>query len=233
MTGVGALRKAIGKGKQDMAEIQLKVLMVNAGPHKRGCTNRALEEIASELERQNVGSTIFWVGTKPIASCISCHRCAELGRCVFDDRVNDFVDIALHYDGIVLGSPVHYGAATGAATAFFDRAFYTLSRAGGPDALRMKVGAAVASCRRAGNTATIDQLNRYFQLLQMPIATGRYWNIVHGYTPYDVEQDAEGLQNLRYLARNMAFLMKTVAAAPQMGIELSAQEPAVYTNFIR
>lgn len=209
------------------------VILVNAGPHARGCTDRALREVAAALEDNGVAANIFWVGTKPLASCIACKRCEELGKCVFDDRVNEFTAIVRDYDGIVLGSPVHFGAATGAATAFFDRAFYSLRRSMGDDGFRMKVGAAVASCRRAGNTATIDQLNRYFQLLQMPIATSRYWNIVHGATAEEVERDTEGLQAMRFLGANMAFLIKSIRAAREAGIELSAQEPTIYTNFIR
>lgn len=210
-----------------------KVILVNAGPHAHGCTDRALREVAAALEGQGVRADVFWVGVKPLASCIACRRCAELGRCVFDDRVNEFTPVVMGYDGIVLGSPVHFGAATGAATAFFDRAFYSIRQSAGDDAFRMKVGAAVTSCRRAGNTATIDQLNRYFQLLQMPIVTSRYWNVVHGATAEEVEQDAEGLQAMRYLGNNMAFLVKAIRAARASGVELPRQEPTVYTNFVR
>lgn len=212
---------------------QPKVLLVNAGPRKSGCTNRALEEVAAGLERQDVGTELFWVGNKPLNSCIGYRRCKELGRCVFDDRVNDFVAIARDFDGIVLGSPVHFGAATGAATAFFDRGFYALRQSLGDEAFRMKVGAAVTSARRAGNTATIDQLNRYFLLLQVPVATSRYWNIVHGYTPEQVEQDEEGMQAMRVLGGNMAFLIKAILFAREAGITPPKQEPTVYTNFIR
>lgn len=209
-----------------------RVILVNARPHQHGCTDRALREVAGALKREGVGGDVFWVGTKPLASCIACKRCAETGRCVFDDRVNDFVKVALDYDGIVLGSPVHFGAATGAATAFLDRAFYALRQSAGDAGFRMKVGAAVTSCRRAGNTATIDQLNRYFQLLQMPIATSRYWSIVHGATAEEVERDEEGLQAMRFLGGNMAFLIKAIRAAREAGMSLPAQEPTAYTNFI-
>lgn len=212
---------------------QLKVLLVNAGPHKAGCTNRALDEVARALREEGLATEMFWVGNKPVASCLACRRCDELGHCVMNDRVNDFVALAPDCDGIVLGSPVHFGAATGAATAFYDRAFYTLLRSSAENALRMKVGAAVTSCRRAGNTATIDQLNRYFQLTQMPIVTSSYWNIVHGATPADVEQDAEGLQTMRTLGRNMAFLIKAIRQAEHAVIEPAPPEPRVYTNFIR
>ncbi len=210
-----------------------RVLLVNAGPHKTGCTNRALEEVAATLREEGVSTEIFWVGNKPVASCLACRRCDELGRCIINDRVNDFVAIAPGYDGIVLGSPVHFGAATGAATAFYDRAFYALLRSSAGNALRMTVGAAVASCRRAGNTTTIDQLNRYFQLMQMPIATSSYWNIVHGATPADVEQDVEGLRTMHNLGHNMAFLIKAISHTKQAGILLAPPEPTAYTNFIR
>ena len=212
---------------------QLKVLLVNAGPHKAGCTNRALEEVARTLCEEGLVAETFWVGNKPVASCLACRRCDKLGRCVINDRVNDFVALAPDYDGIVLGSPVHFGAATGAATAFYDRAFYALLRSSAGSALRMKVGAAVTSCRRAGNTATIDQLNRYFQLMQMPIATSSYWNIVYGAAPDDVEQDAEGLRTMRTLGRNMAFLIKAINQAEQAGIGPTRLEATVYTNFVR
>lgn len=212
---------------------QPKVLLVNAGPHQKGCTARALEEVAAALEEQGVSTEMFWVGTRPFASCIACKKCAQTGRCVFNDRVNVFADMVMSFDGLVLGTPVHFGAATGAATSFFDRAFYCLRQKEGDAAFRMKVGAAVASCRRAGNTATIDQMNRYFQLLQMPIVTSRYWNIVHGGTREEVERDAEGLQTMRFLGGNMAFLIKAIAAAKQAGIELPVQEATTYTNFIR
>ncbi|WP_321971330.1 flavodoxin family protein [Paratractidigestivibacter sp.] len=212
---------------------QLKVLLVNAGPHKAGCTNRALEEVACALREEGLATEMFWVGNKPMASCLACRQCDKLGRCVMNDRVNDFVALAPEFDGIVLGSPVHFGAATGAATAFYDRAFYALLRSSAGNALRMKVGAAVTSCRRAGNTTTIDQLNRYFQLMQMPIATSSYWNIVHGATPADVEQDAEGLRTMRTLGHNMAFLIKAIHQAEQAGVQLAQPEPRVYTNFVR
>ncbi len=210
-----------------------KVLLVNAGPHKAGCTNRALEEVADALREEGMATEALWVGNKPVASCLACRRCDKLGRCVIDDRVNDFIALAPTCDGIVLGSPVHFGAATGAASAFFDRAFYALLRSSEGNALRMKVGAAVTSCRRAGNTATIDQLNRYFQLMQMPIATSSYWNIVHGATPADVEKDAEGLRTMRNLGHNMAFLIKAIRSADQAGIRPAPPEPTIYTNFIR
>lgn len=210
-----------------------KVLLVNAGPHRRGCVNRALEEVADVLATEGVDSDVFWVGTKPLASCIACKKCANTGRCVFNDRVNEFIDIALDYDGYVLGTPVHWGSATGAATAFFDRAFYAMRQHGEGDLLRLRPGAAVASARRAGNTATIDQMNKYFQLLQMPIVTSRYWNIVHGAAADEVEQDEEGLQAMRFLGRNMAYLVKTLAAARAAGLQPSEQEETIFTNFVR
>lgn len=210
-----------------------KVLLVNAGPHRRGCTDRALREVAGALEGAGVAADMFWVGTKPLASCIACHRCDELGRCVFDDRVNEFIDVMADYDGYVLGTPVHWGSATGAAAAFFDRAFYAVRRNPAGAALRMKPAAAVASARRAGTTATIDQMNKYFQLLQMPIVTSQYWNIVHGATPADVEQDAEGLQTMRVLGRNMAYLVRALRTAREAGLVLPAEEPRAFTNFVR
>lgn len=183
-----------------MSKKELNVLLVNAGPHLKGCTNRALDEVVKTLEENGIGTERFWVGVKPIASCISCKKCAERGACVFDDKVNEFVELAPQFDGYVLGTPVHFGAATGAATSFFDRAFYVALQSGTYLSYRMKPGASVVSCRRQGSTPTLDQMNRYFELMQMPIVTSRYWNGVHGATPEQIDEDAEGLQAMRSLA---------------------------------
>ncbi|GAB6111853.1 flavodoxin family protein [Desulfomicrobium salsuginis] len=210
----------------------MHVILVNGSPHPHGCTFTALETVAAALDEWGVTTEIFQVGTKPLSGCIACRKCAKLGRCVFDDRVNEFVDLAEKADGFVFGSPVHYAAAGGAMTCFMDRAFYSSSGAGRP-VFRLKPAAAVASARRAGTTATLDQLNKYMTLAEMPIVSSRYWNMVHGNTPDEVRQDLEGMQIMRVLGRNMAWLLRCKEAALKAGIPMPEAEQKVVTNFIR
>ncbi len=211
----------------------MKVLLFNGSPHKNGCTFTALEEIAKTLKEEGIDSEIYQLGTKPIASCRACRACQKLGKCVIDDGVNEFVDYAKDFDGFIFGSPVHYAAATGGVTSFLDRAFFTAFSSGRGDVFLHKPGAAVVSARRAGTTATLDQLNKYFTITQMPIISGRYWNMVHGHTPDDVRKDVEGLQNMRILARNMAWHLKCKEAGKNAGIPLPKEEEVVFTNFIQ
>lgn len=206
----------------------MKVLLINGSPHQNGCTYTALSEVAKELKAQGVESEIFWIGSAPVGGCIGCGGCAGKGECVFGGPVNEAIRLAKTADGIVLGSPVHYASAAGSATGFFDRLFY----AGGAF-LRFKPGAAVASARRAGTTATLDQLGKYFTINNMPLVGSQYWNMVHGNRPEDVLQDAEGMQTMRQLARNMAWLLKSIEAGRAAGLSLPAQEDRVRTNFIR
>ncbi len=206
----------------------MKVLLINGSPHQKGCTYTALAEVAKELEAQGVDSEIFWIGSAPVGGCIGCGGCAGKGACAFGGPVNQAIELAKTADAIILGSPVHYASAAGSATGFFDRLFY----AGGA-ALRFKPGAAGASARRAGTTATLDQLNKYFTINNMPLVGSQYWNMVHGSKPEDVLQDAEGMQTLRQLARNMAWLLKSIQAGRAAGLALPAQEERVRTNFIR
>lgn len=210
----------------------MKVLLVNGSPHKEGCTYTALREVADALNGCGVDTDMFWIGTKPIAGCIACKNCVGTGKCVFDDRVNEFLEIAGDYDGFVFGSPVHWGSAGGAIVSFLDRAFYA-DRNGGGKRFRHKPVAAVVSARRAGTSASWDELNRYFGLMQTPIITSRYWNAVHGSTPAEVEKDEEGMQTMRILGRNIAYALKCIAAAKKAGIEPPEEEETVYTNFIR
>lgn len=211
----------------------MKVLLFNGSPNKEGCTYTALKEIANTLKEEGVECEIFHVGNTQIASCMACRGCEQAGRCVINDRVNDFVDLAAQFDGFVFGSPVHYASASGAATAFLDRAFYSASLSGRGEIFRHKPGTAIVSARRAGTTATLDQLNKYFTISQMPIISGRYWNMVHGRTPDDVRNDLEGLQNMRILARNMAWHLKCKEAAEKAGIQKPCMEQVIMTNFIR
>ncbi len=211
----------------------MKVILVNGGPHKEGCTYTALSEVAKTLNEEGIETEIFWVGNKPIAGCIACKSCAQNGKCVFDDVVNEFVEKAKDVDGFIFGSPVHYAGATGAITSFMDRVFYSASQAGKADRFLFKPAATVISARRAGTTATYDQLNKYFTISQMPIVSSNYWNQVHGNTPEEVMQDEEGLQTMRTLAENMAWLIKCIEAGRRAGIELPEYEKRIGTNFIR
>ena len=213
-------------------EKQLKVLLFNGSPHKEGCTYTALKEIAMTLEQEGIVSEIFHVGNDAIASCKACGACTKLGKCVIDDKVNEFVKLAEDFDGFIIGSPVHYASSSGATVAFLDRAFYSASRSG-KKIFPHKPGAAIASARRAGTTATLDQLNKYFTINQMVLVSGRYWNMVHGRTPEDVVQDVEGMQNMRFLARNMAWTLKCIQAGKNIGINPPIQEEVIMTNFIR
>lgn len=210
----------------------MKVLLVNGSPHAKGCTYTALNEVAETLNHEGIETEIFQVGTKPLAGCIACKSCAKTGHCVFDDKVNEFLKIAGDFDGYIFGSPVHYAAASGAITSFMDRAFYTDLQAG-KQSFYLKPAAAVVSARRAGTTATFDQLNKYFTLTQMPIVSSQYWNMVHGATPEQVKQDLEGLQTMRTLGRNMAFFLKCKEAGIKAGIPFPEREYHIFTNFIR
>jgi len=212
--------------------MRMKVLLVNGSPHKKGCTYTALTEVAKTLNEEDIDTDIFWIRTKPLAGCIACLKCAETGQCSFNDRVNDFLDIAKDADGFIFGSPVHYAAASGAITSFMDRVFYS-DLVGGKQSFHLKPAAAVISARRAGTTTTFDQLNKYFTISQMPIISSRYWNMVHGAKPEDVKKDLEGLQTMRVLARNMAWFLKCKDAGTKAGIKLPEQEEIIFTNFIR
>lgn len=209
----------------------MKVLLVNGSPHKNGCTYTALSEVAMSLDREGVETEIFWIGNKPISGCINCHTCAKKHRCVFDDKVNEFLEMAKGSDGFVVGSPVHWAAAGGAVTSFLDRVFYA-DLCGGLDSFRLKPAAAVVNARRAGTTATWDQLNKYFGLMQMPIISSQYWNMTHGFTPEEVRQDLEGMQTMRVLGKNMAFFLKCKEMALNAGLAMPKEEGHIYTNFI-
>lgn len=215
--------------KNSREDAKMKVLLVNGSPHEKGCTFTALSEIAAQLEKEGVDAEIFNIGVQPTMPCMACRACKKLGKCVIDDKVNEFVAKADGFDGFVFGSPVHYASASGVIVPFMDRVFYSAA----PEVFRLKPAAAVASARRAGTTATLDQLNKYFQISEMPVVSGRYWNMVHGNTPDEVRQDAEGLQNMRILAKNMAYLLKCKQAAAKAGITPPDRETPEHTNFIR
>ena len=210
----------------------MKVLLVNGSPHKEGCTYTALTEVASALNDNGVDTDVFWIGNKPLSGCIACKTCVQKKKCVFDDKVNEFLELAGDYDGFVFGTPVHWAGASGAITSFLDRVFYA-DFCGGGNRFLLKPAAAIMSARRAGTTATWDQMNKYFGLMQMPIITSRYWNMVHGTTPEEVKKDLEGVQIMRILGKNMAWFLKCKAAGEKAGIALPEQEVISFTNFVR
>lgn len=211
----------------------MKVLLVNGSPHKEGCTYTALCEVAQTLNQEGIETEIFWIGNKPVGGCIACKACTKSGQCVFDDAVNRFREKAYEADGFIFGSPVHYAGASGNMTAFMDRLFYSELGGNGNRAFYMKPAAAVVSARRAGTTATFDQLNKYFTIQEMPVVSSRYWNMVHGASAEQVKQDEEGLYTMRVLRRNMAYLLRCQEAAKKAGVVLPKQETPVFTNFVR
>ncbi len=186
-----------------------KVLLINGSPKSNGCTVTALEEMIKTFHEEGVETELIQVGNKDIRGCVSCGYCMEHGKCVVDDMVNEVAARFDEFDGIVLGSPVYYGSPNGTMLAFCDRLFFS----GAQGASHMKVGASVVSCRRGGNTASFDVLNKYFTISGMAVASSTYWNQVHGFTAEDVKKDLEGLQTMRNLARNMSFMIKAIADA--------------------
>lgn len=205
----------------------MKVLIINGSPKLNGCTDRALREVEDTLNKQGVETERINVGNKDIRGCISCNFCREHGRCVFNDLVNETAAKFADADGMVVGSPVYYAGANGQLLAFLDRLFYSTS---GVFDKTMKVGAAVVSSRRAGSTSAFDEINKYFTITSMPIVSSTYWNEVHGFTAEDVEDDLEGLQTMRNLGRNMAFLLKAVQIAKQSE-GIPEQERNYFTSF--
>ena len=187
-----------------------KVILLNGSPHANGCTATALNEMIKVFQEEGIETELIHVGNKSIRGCISCNRCSEMGKCVFDDLVNEVAPKFAEADGLVVGSPVYYAGPNGTILSFMDRLFYSTSFS-----KQMKVGAAVVSCRRGGNTATYDVLNKYFTISSMPVASSTYWNQVHGFTAEDAKKDLEGLQTMRNLARNMTFMIKAFADAKE------------------
>ncbi len=206
----------------------MKVLLINGSPHKEGCTYTALKEVASALERNEIKTEFMYLGVKPIAGCVACGSCRKTGKCFVDDKVNKLLSMLPNLDGIVIGFPVYYAAASGHLTAFLDRAFYA---SGGK--FKGKPGAAIVSCRRGGASAAFDQLNKYFTINSMPIVSSQYWNQVHGSTPDEVRQDLEGLQTMRTLGNNMAWLLKCIDLGRKNGVKFPAGEEMIRTDFIR
>ena len=187
-----------------------KVILLNGSAHQHGCTATALDEMIKVFEEEGIETELIQVGTKDIRGCIACGKCSEAGRCVFDDLVNEVAPKLEAADGLVVGSPVYYGSPNGTILSFMDRLFYSTSFS-----KHMKVGASVVSCRRGGNTAPFDVLNKYFTISGMPLASSTYWNQVHGFSAEDVKKDLEGLQTMRNLARNMSFMIRAFADAKE------------------
>lgn len=205
----------------------MNVLMINGSPRGNGNTAIALREMKNVFAQEGIEVTELNVGTKAIRGCIACNKCAELGKCVFDDAVNEAAPLLAKADGVVVASPVYYASANGNLISFLDRLFYSCRCD-----LTMKVGASVVCARRGGCSATFDELNKYFTISGMPLASSQYWNSIHGRLPGEAEEDEEGKQTMRALARNMAFLMKSIALGKE-AYGLPEKEPRVATHFIR
>ena len=205
----------------------MKVLMLNGSPRERGNTYIALHEMEKIFLSEGIETEIVHVGNKDIRGCIACGTCGKRGKCVFDDAVNEIADKFKECDGLVVGTPVYYASANGTLISCLDRLFYS-----SPFSKTMKVGASVVAARRGGLSSTFDELNKYFTICGMPVASGQYWNSIHGSSVGEAEQDAEGLQSMRTLARNMTFLMKSIALGKEK-YGLPEREPFARTNFIR
>lgn len=207
----------------------MKVLLVNGGPHQDGCTNVALEEIEKVLNQNGIRTEMMWLGIKPIGGCIGCNVCLKQNnRCFMKDVVNEFLDKVEEMDGFVFGSPVHFAAASGQMTSFLDRTFY-----GRGKLFAGKVCASVVSCRRGGASAAFDQLNKYALMTNMYVVGSSYWNQIHGTNKEEAKRDLEGLQTMRNLGENMAYLLKCIKKGKESGIKRAEYENAVKTNFIR
>ncbi len=205
----------------------MKVLLLNSSPRQNGCTYTALKEAAAQLEKHGIQTEIFQLGKAPVAGCVACRSCSKTGKCFVDDQVNEFAAKLDTADGFIFGSPVYYASASGQLMSFMDRLFYSAS-----SKMQNKPACAVVSCRRGGASAAFDNINKYFMINNMPVVTSQYWNQVHGSKPEDVLRDQEGLQTMRTLADNMAWLLKCIEAGKKAGIEIPQREPKIRTNFI-
>lgn len=206
----------------------MKVLLINGSPNKNGCTYVALSEVLSTLKSEGIDGEIVHIG-KLQQGCIGCKACKGTGRCAFgnEDGLNDLLEKAESADGFIIGSPVHFASASGMITSFMDRFFMAVQN------ISYKPGAAIVSCRRGGATAALDQLNKYFTIRNMPLVSSNYWNMVHGSTPDDVKKDEEGIQTMRILGKNMAWILKCIDAGKNNGVSYPKQENKISTNYIR
>ena len=205
----------------------MKVLMINGSPHENGTTKRALDEVAVALNQNGIETEIITVGNKNVSGCLACGACAKLGKCVTDDIVNVVIEKLKEADGLVVGSPVYYASMNGTLKSLLDRVFF------GKSCFANKPAAAISVARRAGTTATVDAINKYFTINNMPVVSTQYWNMAFGSNAEQVEQDVEGMQTMRILGQNMAWLLKCIDCGKQNGINPPEQEKHIKTNFIR
>lgn len=206
----------------------MKVLMINGSPHQFGCTYTALNEVKNTLAAQDIDADVVYLGTKPLGGCMACGYCRDHGECVRRDLVNEVAATLDDYDALIVGSPVYYSGASGQICSFLDRLFYSASAK-----LTGKPAAAVVSCRRGGTTATFERLNQYFLINSMIVVGSQYWNQVHGNSPDQVQEDEEGLQTMRTLGINMAWVLRSIEAGRNAGVAAPVYEPKVFTNFVR
>ena len=207
----------------------MKVLLINGSPHAKGSTYTALNEVAVTLEKEGIETELLHIGNQAIRGCIACGKCREIGHCIFEDAVNEAAAKFAAADGLIIGSPVYYASANGTLISFLDRLFYSSARNFDKT---MKVGAAVVSARRGGNTATFDELNKYFTISGMPVVSSQYWNQIHGNNAEEALKDEEGLQTMRTLGKNMAFLLKSISLGKET-YGLPETETKIAPNFIR
>lgn len=206
----------------------MKVMLINGSPHEHGCTYTALSEAQMTLKFRGIETELLWIGAKPVAGCIDCHKCHGTGKCIFDDGINYISENIAGIDAFIVGAPVFYAGPCGQICAFLDRLFVCCGKR-----MAGKPRASVVSCRRGGASASFDRLNKYFTIAKMPVASSQYWNSVHGNTPEEVRRDLEGLQTMRTLAENMAWLLGCIEAGQKNGLPLPQYETGISTNFIR
>ena len=206
-----------------------KVLFINGSPNEHGCTATAMEETIRVLEENGIETETLWLGKKPMADCVACGTCQKTGKCVFDDEVNAVAGRIDEFDGIVVGSPVYYGGPNGRLTSFLDRLCFSVPG----EKLNGKLAASIVSCRRGGASAAFERLNQYFLMTNVHVVASQYWNQIHGHTAEEARQDEEGLQTMRTLGRNMAWLLKAIEKGEEAGVERPVHEPMIPTNFIR
>ena len=206
----------------------MKVLLINGSPHENGRTYTALSIVADCLKEEGIDTEILHIGNKPVGGCVACGGCASIGKCVFNDIVNIALEKAKEADGLIFGSPVYYASPNGCMLSFMDRFYHA-----GAKSLEYKPGACIASARRAGTTATIDAMNKYLTINNMPVVSSRYWNMVHGSSAADVLKDLEGVQIMKVLGKNMAWMLRNIEAGKRVGVQVPVTDTKVFTNFIR
>lgn len=206
----------------------MKVLLINGSPNENGCTYTGLKEVEKSLHMHNIDTEILYLGKKPMQDCIACYVCFNTGKCVFNDVVNELAFRLDIFDGIIIGSPVYYASATGMVRSFLNRLFFSAK-----DKLKNKVGGAIVSCRRGGASAAFDQLNKYFTINNMPVVSSNYWNQIHGMNPEEVLKDEEGMQTMRILGENMAWILKSIEAGKKSNLDEPIIPEKIMTNFIK